>query len=95
MSNGMASWRSAAITACTSVVFEVALIQSYKGSDKLLQGTCSMCTYMSVTANGYVLLSTLTALSLQVKHRMHQSRASSAYAMPLSIVRQSCSLCKG
>lgn len=95
MSDGMESWHSAAITACTSVVFELTSIQSYKGSDKLLQGKCSMCTYMSVKFIGCMLSSMLNALSLQVKHRMHQSQASSAYAMPSLIVRQSCSLCKG
>ena len=86
MSNGMASWRSSAITMCTSVVFEVTLIQSYEGSDKLLQVKCSIGSYVSVKVVGYMLLSMLTALSLQVRHRMHQSRASSAYAMPLSIM---------
>ena len=86
MSNGMASWRSSAITICVSVVFEVTLIQSYKGSDKLLQVKCSICSYVFVKVVGYMLLSMLTALSLQVRHRMHQSRASSAYAMPLSIM---------
>ena len=87
MSNGMASWRSSAITICVSVVFEVTLIQSYKGSDKLLQVKCSIGSYVSVKVVGYMLLSMLTALSLfQVKHRMHQSRASSVYAMPLSIM---------
>lgn len=42
-------------------MFELTLIQSYKGSDKLLQGKCSMCTYMSVKVVGYMLLSMLTA----------------------------------